>query len=224
MLPLRDINRSRSFPVITVSLIVINSAAWIYSLISGEKFNAFIRQFGLVPQNVFSNFYSIITHMFLHGSWFHIISNMWVLWIFGDNVEDAMGKLRFILFYFICGLGAALLQIIVSVVFGGSDIPMVGASGAISGLLAAYMKFFPGARILSLVFFIFFVSLVQVPAIIFIGFWFISQIINGILYLPFAGIGGVAWWAHIGGFVTGFYLCDKFRVRRKKRVIIVRYH
>lgn len=225
MLPLRDINRTKKLPIVTILLIIINSAVWIYSVTLGAGFESFIREFGLVPKNIINNPITILTHMFLHGNWFHIISNMWVLWIFGDNVEDAMGKLRFIIFYLLCGLGAAALQVGIGFIFGSSEIPMVGASGAISGLLGAYMKFFPGARILSLVFFFFFVSFAQIPAIIFIGFWFISQVINGILTLPFAGIGGVAWWAHIGGFLTGIYLCKKFRIyTRRKKVLIVKYH
>lgn len=224
MLPLKDINRSSSIPIVTISLIIVNSAVWIYSIILGGEFEKFIREFGLTPAHIIENPRNIITHMFLHGNWFHIMSNMWVLWIFGDNVEDTMGKIRFIIFYFICGFGAAAVQTTISFLFGNTGVPMVGASGAISGVLAAYMKFFPKARILSLVFFFFFVSLAEIPAVIFIGFWFISQVVNGFITLPLAGLGGVAWWAHIGGFVTGIYLCEKFRKARRRRIVIVRYH
>ncbi len=224
MLPLKDINQPSRFPIITVLFIILNSAVWIYSITLGNNFERFIKEFGLTPANIIKSPQNIITHMFLHGNWFHIISNMWVLWIFGDNVEDRMGRIRYIIFYFLCGCGAAFTQIAVSFIFGSKDIPMVGASGAISGVLAAYMKFFPKARILSLVFFFFFVSLAEIPSIIFIGFWFISQVINGMLTLPFAGIGGVAWWAHIGGFITGIYLTKKFKKNTKRRIIVVRYH
>ncbi len=216
MIPIRDVNRSLSFPFITVVLIVLNSIAWIYELRSNDM-KAFMLEFGLVPYDILSNPKSVITHMFLHGNWFHIISNMWVLWIFGDNVEDIMGKFRFLVFYFLCGLGSAFLQVLVSIVLGGGEVPMVGASGAISGVLAAYMKFFPNARIISLVPIIFFATFMKVPALVFIGMWFISQIINGIITLPFIGLGGVAWWAHIGGFITGFYFASRFI--SKKRII-----
>lgn len=225
MIPIRDVNRSASFPFLTVSLIFLNSFIWLYEWRLDEiSLQIFLREFGLVPRDIFSNPKSLITHMFLHGNWFHIISNMWVLWIFGDNVEDVMGKIRFLIFYLLCGLGAAFLQILVSVVLGGAGMPMVGASGAISGVLAAYMRFFPGARIISLVPLLFIITFAEIPALVFVGMWFMSQIINGIITIPFAGVGGVAWWAHIGGFITGLYLSPHFlnlkRLRRRQRLKI----
>jgi membrane associated rhomboid family serine protease len=229
MIPIRDENPSRTFPLITLTLILSNSLIWLYEWYiswNGELFfERFIREFGLIPKNILTNPKTAITHMFLHGSWLHIISNMWVLWIFGDNVEYIMGRINFILFYILCGLGSAALQVTISFIFGGAETPMVGASGAISGVLAAYMKFFPRARILSLIPFLFYFYFAHIPAVIFIGFWFLSQIINGILFLPFSGLGGIAWWAHIGGFIFGLWLAPKFaditKPRRSKRTVRV---
>jgi len=224
MLPIRDVNPSRSFPFVTVFLIILNSLIWFYQVSLKDVpggFEGFIREFGLVPYEIFRSPYMLITHMFLHGGWLHIISNMWVLWIFGDNVEDVMGKIKFILFFILCGLGAAILQILVSLPLGGGNTPMVGASGAISGVLAAYMKFFPSARILTIFPFLFFITTAEVPAFFFIGLWFFGQIVNGIVTLPFAGLGGVAWWAHIGGFITGFILAERF-VSKRRRIYVAR--
>lgn len=148
--------------------------------------------------------------MFLHGGWFHLISNMWVLFIFGDNVEDRMGHGRFLLFYLLSGLAAGLMQALAA---PGSHLPTVGASGAIAGVLGAYLLFFPGARVLTLIPFFFFFSFVEIPALFYLGFWFIAQLYSGLfaLALP-AGMsaGGVAWWAHIGGFLFGLLLARRF--------------
>ncbi|WP_448588348.1 rhomboid family intramembrane serine protease [Thermocrinis sp.] len=214
MIPIKDKNPSRSFPVVNLSIIVICSILWLYEVkLDEESLNLFIHKFGLVPSELFSNFYQLFTHMFLHGSWLHIIGNMWFLWVFGDNVEDRLGKLRYLAFYIISGIGAGLIQTFVSFLTGSQDIPMVGASGAISGVLGAYLYLFPHARILALVPFFFFLTLVEIPAVFFIGMWIIIQIINGIITLPFAGMGGVAWFAHIGGFFVGYKLIKLFRRR-----------
>ncbi len=221
MIPIRDINPSRTFPVVNISIIVICSLVWLYEWkLSGKviitlegpinAMEVFIRQFGLVPIQVLQQPYTLLTHMFLHGSWFHIIGNMWFLWVFGDNVEDRLGKFRYIIFYILCGLGAAIVQTLISILFGGGHVPMVGASGALSGVLGAYMRMFPQARILALVPIFFFLTFMEIPAIVFIGLWFFIQLVNGIVSLPLVGLGGVAWWAHIGGFVTGYLLIDKF--------------
>jgi len=178
------------------------------------EFEIFLRQWGLIPAELMEKPYTLFTHMFLHGGWGHIIGNMWFLWVFGDNVEDKLGKLRYIVFYVLCGLGAALTQTFISISFGGADTLMVGASGAISGVLGAYMKMFPNARILALVPIFIFFTLMELPALIFIGIWFFIQIVNGIVTLPFIGYGGVAWYAHIGGFLTGYLLIDFFYKRK----------
>lgn len=214
MIPIRDLNPHRSFPIVNLSIIVICSAVWLHevSLIDHEL-NLFVYKYGLVPSDVFERPISMFSHMFLHGSWLHIIGNMWFLWVFGDNVEDRMGKFKYILFYILSGLGAATLQMFVSFLFGGEDVPMVGASGAISGVLGAYLYMFPHARILALVPVFFFLTFMELPALLFIGLWILIQVINGLLTLPFAHMGGVAWFAHIGGFVVGYWLARVFYKR-----------
>ncbi|AAC07308.1 rhomboid family intramembrane serine protease [Aquifex aeolicus] len=224
MIPIKDVNPSRTFPIVNLSIIVACSLIWLYEWsLTDEviytfqgavtKFELFLREWGLVPVELPQKPYTLLTHMFLHGSWGHIIGNMWFLWVFGDNVEDKLGKFRYIIFYILCGLGAALTQTFISLAFGGANVPMVGASGAISGVLGAYMKMFPHARVLALVPVFIFLTLMELPAVIFIGLWFFIQIINGIITLPFIGYGGVAWYAHIGGFITGYLLVDYFRKR-----------
>ena len=221
MIPIKDINPSRSFPAVNVTIIVICSLVWLYEWSLSKQvivtsfgqmtgFDLFIRKFGLVPEEILNRPYTLLTHMFLHGGWFHIIGNMWFLWVFGDNVEDRLGKFRYIIFYLTTGFIAALSQVIMSIPFGGGNVPMVGASGAVSGVLGAYLKLFPHARVLAFVPVFFLMTLVELPAVVFIGMWFLIQIFNGILSLPLAGLGGVAWWAHIGGFVAGYFLVDKF--------------
>ncbi len=215
MIPLKDINPSRSFPIVNLAIILICSVIWLYEVSLEEyEFNDFIYNFGLVPVEVFSKPYQLFTHMFLHGSWLHIIGNMWFLWVFGDNVEDRLGKFKYLLFYVLCGLGAAVIQSLVSFLTGGVDVPMVGASGAISGVLGAYLYLFPHARILALVPIFFFLTFMELPAVFFIGMWVFIQIINGLITLPFAGMGGVAWFAHIGGFFVGYKLVRVFYRRR----------
>ncbi len=224
MIPIRDINPSRTFPIVNVAIIVICSLIWLYEWRLSDRIlvtlqgqvsalELFIRQFGLVPAEVFARPYTLVTHMFLHGSWFHIIGNMWFLWVFGDNVEDRLGRFKYVVFYLLCGLGAAFAQTFISLVFGGGHVPMVGASGAVSGILGAYMRMFPHARVLALVPVFFFMTFVEIPALVFIGLWFFIQLVNGVISLPLVGLGGVAWWAHIGGFVVGYLLIDKFLQR-----------
>jgi membrane associated rhomboid family serine protease len=215
MIPLKDINPSRSFPIVNLIIIFICSVIWLYEVSLEEyEFNDFIYNFGLVPVEVFSKPYQLFTHMFLHGSWLHIIGNMWFLWVFGDNVEDRLGKFKYLLFYVLSGLGAAVIQSLVSFLTGAVHVPMVGASGAISGVLGAYLYLFPHARILALVPIFFFMTFMELPAVFFIGMWVFIQIINGLITLPFASMGGVAWFAHIGGFFVGYKLVRVFYIRR----------
>jgi len=215
MIPLKDINPSRSFPIVNLAIILACSVVWLYEVsLEDYEFNHFIYNFGLVPAEVFSKPYQLFTHMFLHGSWLHIIGNMWFLWVFGDNVEDRLGKFKYLLFYVLCGLGAAVIQSLVSFLTGAVHVPMVGASGAISGVLGAYLYLFPHARILALVPVFFFLTFMELPAVFFIGMWVFIQIINGLITLPFASMGGVAWFAHIGGFFVGYKLVRVFYRRR----------
>ena len=236
MLPLRDDVPNTSFPLVTVILIAANVVAYLYqvSLDLGPggaaqgAGTALVLEFGAVPCRITGScpggdypapLITVFTSMFLHGGLFHIAGNMLYLWIFGDNVEDALGHLRFVLFYLVSGLGAAAAQAIVS---PDSRIPMVGASGAISGVLAAYLILFPRARVLTLFMFGFFIRFVQVPAVIVLGFWIVVQLVSGALSYGLAGGGGegggVAWFAHIGGFGTGLLLLFMLRPRRTGRL------
>lgn len=228
MIPLKDTNRTRTVPAVTLLLIGVNAAVFVYqlSLGAGSLSTGFFHQFGLVPRALLSFGYwqeagilmglaPFLTSMFLHGGWMHFLGNMLYLWVFGDNVEDWLGSLRFLLFYLVCGLLAALLQI---AVHPGSPIPMIGASGAISGVLAAYLVLFPGARVLTFVPILFFFYLVRLPALIFLGLWFLLQFFNGAVSLTAGDLsmGGTAWWAHIGGFVAGLVLILKARKSRRR--------
>ena len=225
MIPIRDINPSRSFPAVNVAIIAVCSILWLYewklsrvNVITFEGYanmlDLFIQKYGLVPSQVLERPFTLFSHMFLHGGWFHVVGNMWFLWIFGDNVEDRLGRVRYLYFYILTGLSAAFAQIFVSLLVGGGDVPMVGASGAVSGVLGAYVRLFPFAKILALVPVFFFLTFVEIPALVFIGLWFLIQLLNGLITLPVQGLGGVAWWAHIGGFVAGYFLVGWFLKRR----------
>jgi membrane associated rhomboid family serine protease len=213
VIPLKDLTPRRSFPVITLLLIVVNFLIFFYQLSLPPKAGeALVMTNGLVPVRIqyaligahhvtFAQaLVPLFTCMFLHGGWMHIIGNMWFLWIFGGNVEDRFGAFPYLLFYIVCGLGSGISQVMFS---WGSKIPSIGASGAISGVLGAYIVFFPGSRILTLVplFIIFFLA--RIPAVIFIGLWFIVQFLSGLGSLNAVSTGGVAWWAHVGGFAIG---------------------
>jgi len=213
MIPLKDLTPRRSFPVMTLLLIVVNFLVFFYQLsLPTKAAETLVRTYGLVPIRIqyalagshhvtlSRAFLPFFTCMFLHGGWMHIIGNMWFLWIFGGNVEDRFGSLPYLLVYLVCGLGSGVSQVLFS---WGSTIPSIGASGAISGVLGAYAVFFPGSRILTLVplFVIWFLA--RIPAIIFIGLWFVVQFLSGLGSLGSANTGGVAWWAHVGGFALG---------------------
>ena len=205
MIPLRDRNPTQSTPIVTYLLIAINAAVFAFQLsLSAHAERAFVSHFGFVPLMLEQRHYvTAFTSMFLHGDIWHIAFNMWSLAIFGDNVEDALGKLRFVVFYVLCGLLAALAQFAIDPFSG---LPMVGASGAIAGVLAAYLRLFPRARVLTLIPLLFFFFLRELPASIFIGFWFGLQLLSGVGLLGGAISGGVAVFAHIGGFLAGMCL------------------
>ncbi len=218
MLPLKDEIKSYSFPFISYLIIILNIIVYIYHYFIYPDPEEFIYKYGFIPSQF--DFFKIITSMFLHGGFFHIFSNMLFLFIFGDNVEDVLGHFRFLFFYIFWGICAAILQMLLSL---NPDVPMIGASGAISGILGAYLVFFPNSRILSLVFIPFiYIGLAQIPSLIYLGFWFLNQFLSG-TFSMFAGIsGGIAFWAHIGGFVAGvitaiIYLPFKLRYLRRKR-------
>lgn len=218
MIPLRDINPTRRFPIVTVSLVVFNVLIFLYELsLDPRGLNQLIFTAGVIPYQVTHAMglpvaRDLITSMFLHGGWMHLISNMLYLWIFGDNIEDAMGPFRFIIFYLVCGIVASLAQVVAT---PDTRVPTIGASGAIAGLLGAYLLLFPGARIQSVVFVFYFLRFVEIPAIIVLGFWFILQSFSGLASLGFSEAGGVAYFAHIGGFLAGLVLIFLFRKRQR---------
>lgn len=220
MFPLYDTVRSRSFPYVNITLIVLNALAFLYELrMDPAALEEFIFRWGLTPARFLSDssntWTTIFSSMFLHGGWFHIINNMWVLFIFGDNVEAGMGKIRYLLFYLSSGAAAALLQ---TYILPSSLLPMIGASGAVAGVLGAYLILFPRSRIASLVPILFIFTIVEIPAMLFLIFWFISQLYSGLFALQGGGESGIAWWAHIGGFMFGLVTVFFFRRRTPPRI------
>jgi membrane associated rhomboid family serine protease len=216
LIPLRDIIPSRTTPVVTIALITINVLVFLYELSLGRAVDAFTLYWGLVPA-AFS-WVTILTSMFLHGGIMHVAGNMLYLWIFGDNVEDRMGHGRFLVFYLLCGAAAALAQTITQ---PDSVIPMVGASGAIAGVMGAYFVLYPKSRIVTLVPLFFFFQVIEVPAIVFLGIWFIMQFISGlgsIVTVAAGSTGGIAFWAHVAGFVAGISGVVVFRRPERQRV------
>ena len=207
MFPIRDHNPSGRTPFVTYALIAANIAiflAYWFGLQSDYALNEFFYTYGIVPQFVMSgqNLPSLITHMFLHGGWMHLAGNMLFLWIFGDNLEDLMGPVKFVIFYILAGFAAAGLQIAAD---PSSQVPMVGASGAIAGVLGGYLLLFPRARVDVVIILIIIFKVVPIPAWIMLGLWFGIQVVSGVV-TPSDG-GGVAYWAHAGGFVAGMILC-----------------
>jgi rhomboid family protein len=215
MIPLRDIIPSRTTPVVTITLIAINVLVFLYELSLGRAVDAFTLYWGLVPA-AFS-WVTVVTSMFLHGGFMHVAGNMLYLWIFGDNVEDRMGHGRFLVFYLLCGVAAALAQTITQ---PDSVIPMVGASGAIAGVMGAYFVLYPRSRIVTLIPLFFFFQVIEVPAILFLGIWFIMQFISGLgsIVTVAGNTGGIAVWAHVAGFVAGISGVVVFRRPERQRV------
>ncbi len=220
MIPLRDNLPTSRPPLVTLGIIGLNIYVFLKEFLLGPRAgNRFILYYGLIPCSLtgscqvvgraFSPEVSLFTSMFVHAGFFHLAGNMLYLWIFGNNVEEAMGRLRYTAFYLLCGLAAAFTQIYIS---PASRIPMVGASGAISGVLGAYLVLFPFARVLTLIPLGFFTQVVEIPALIVLGFWIVVQMLNGLLTFNFQG-GGVAVFAHIGGFFFGLLLIGIFKRR-----------
>src|SRR5438477_8114600 len=211
MIPLRDVIPSRTVPYITVTIIVLNALAWLFELsLPREVLPAFLQVYGMVPADFHAS--TLISSMFLHGGWSHIIGNMWYLWIFGDNIEDRLGHGRFIVFYLLCGITAALGQIVVD---PSSTLPTIGASGAIAGVMGAYFVLYPHSRVLTLIPWIF-IQVVEMPAIALLGFWFLMQLFSaGTVAVTAAshGSGGVAFAAHVAGFLAGIGGVFAFRKR-----------
>ena len=227
MFPIQDSVPSRSVPVVTRTIIFVNALVFFFELMLPQRgVEQIFYLFGIVPARFthpewaayvgfpVDTYWPLLTHQFLHGGWLHIIANIWTLWIFGHNVEDRMGPVRFAIFYLTCGVLAGLTHLVTN---PNSTVPSVGASGAIAGVLGAYLLFFPTARLVVMFPIFFFPFFFEVPAVIYLGFWFFSQLFSGTLAL--AGpqyVGGIAWWAHIGGFVSGMILCGLLVRRRRE--------
>lgn len=229
MLPLRDARPTRRTPVVTAAILALCAAAFGYELLvllqgGDAALDRFVERRGLVPAELVAALAAgelasgpvldVLTHLFLHGSWLHLMGNALFLWIFGPNVEDRLGRPLFLAFYLAGGVAAAAGQVLVD---PASDVPMIGASGAISAVLGAYLILFPRARIQSLVFLVFFYELIAVPSVIVLGFWFVLQLIDGFASLGLAteASGGIAFWAHIGGFAAGALLAVPLRFLRR---------
>ena len=217
MIPLRDVIPSRTTPYTTITLIALNTLVFLYQFSLGDEINDFILYFGLVPA-AFS-WVAVFTSMFLHGGLLHFGGNMLYLWIFGDNVEDRMGHGRYLTFYLLCGIAAALAQTIMA---PDSTVPMVGASGAIAGVMGAYFVLYPKSRIVTLVPIFIFIQILEVPAIFFLGIWFLMQFASGVGSIATATggepAGGIAFWAHVAGFVAGVSGVLVFRRPERQRV------
>ena len=215
MFPLYDTVRSRRFPLVNLMLIGANILGFLYELQLGSSvLERFIFTWGLIPDRLLANptsvWVTIFSAMFLHGGWVHILSNMWVLYIFGDNVEAHMGGTRYLIFYLLSGVAAGLLQ---TYILPTSQVPMIGASGAIAGVLGAYLILSPGARIASLVPILFIFTIIEIPAYLFLLFWFVLQLFSGLFMIQGGGGSGIAWWAHVGGFIFGLITVVFFRKR-----------
>ena len=223
MIPIKDNIRSWSFPLVNWLLIAANAVVFFYEIrLSPAGLEQFFSHFALIPAQLqLTNpltYPPLFTHMFLHGGWLHILSNMWILYIFGDNVEDRLGSRRYLLFYLLGGLAAGLLQAQIN---PNSPVPLVGASGAIAAVLGAYFLYYPAAKVITFVPIFFFGWFIEVSAYIYLGFWFLTQLYPGLTSINAASganAGGIAWWAHIGGFLFGLLLARPFAARKPRQV------
>ncbi|RUM42608.1 MAG: rhomboid family intramembrane serine protease [Desulfurobacterium sp.] len=224
MIPIKDINPSSSAPVVTIFIIIICSIVFIYELMLGPYNELFLRMFGVIPYEIIRGvdipppdpltpYGNLISYQYLHGGFLHIFGNLLFLWVFGDNVEDYFGKLKYFIFYTLCGIIAALIQV---AVYPDSNIPLIGASGAISGVLGAYMLLFPRAGVVTLIFIFFFIDVVILPAAVWIAIWFFIQFASALVSINHLTMGGVAWFAHIGGFLAGVALTVLIGPRKGK--------
>jgi membrane associated rhomboid family serine protease len=216
MIPIRDTIPSKNYPIVNHCIIGINVVLYLAQMAQGPDLNRFVYIYGLVPARYSipqitsyfttgQQFFSLLSFMFLHGGFWHLLGNMWSLYIFGDNVEDRLGPLRYIVFYLLCGITSGLSHLIFNL---NSNIPTIGASGAIAGVMGAYLILHPNAKILTLIPIIFIPWFIEIPAFFFLGFWFVLQFINAAG--SHGSIGGIAWWAHIGGFIFGIIFLKIF--------------
>lgn len=212
MLPLRDDIPSRTFPGVTIFLIILNVIFFLNELRLGEALEEFLMAYALIPLrytdggvaahfSLFEQAVPFFSSMFLHGGWIHLIGNMWILWIFGDNVEDRLGHGRYLLLYVVGGIAAGVMHIVTN---AGSGVPTIGASGAVAAVMGSYFRFYPHARVETIIPPMFLGPVFELPAVLFLGWWLVLQLFNGSLSLFGPNdVSGVAWWAHVGGFVFG---------------------
>jgi len=216
MIPIRDAIRSKTFPVVNVAIIVLNVLAFLWQLTQGPALKESLYLYGIVPLRYsdpglsahftgFQQYLPFLTSMFLHGGFLHIIMNMWFLYIFGDNIEDRLGHIRYLIFYLFCGVAAGLIHLFTN---WSSNIPTIGASGAISGVMGAYLLLYPRSRIMTLIPIFLFFQFIEIPAFVFLGYWILIQLFSA--SLTSKNVGGVAFWAHIGGFVAGLFFIKIF--------------
>jgi membrane associated rhomboid family serine protease len=217
MIPLKDDIPSRTFPIVNYLLIVINLFVFGFELSLGNNLDPFIYTHAVIPVQFVSvgltadQVARLTATMFFHGGWLHVLGNMLYLWIFGDNVEDRMGHFKYLIFYLIVGYFASFAHIFS---FPQSDVPLIGASGAIAGVLGAYLILYPRAKVLTLIFLFIFIQVVPIPAVAFLGFWFLLQLLSGTASIADQGAQSVAFWAHVGGFVAGMLLVKLFAMRK----------
>ena|SRR3989344_2981228 len=220
MFPISDSIKSKHFPFLTLFFIAVNVYVFFKELVAPNT-EGFIYAFSLIPSRVdlrdYTTLFPFVSAMFLHGGFLHIISNMWFLMIFGDNVESFFGKFRYVFVYLVSGIAGNVLQYLL---YPNSAIPMLGASGAVSGVLGAYYVLYPHSRIKTLLPIFFFITIVEIPAVIYLFYWFFIQLLSGVASLPIATqTGGVAFWAHVGGFVAGIFFARMFQKERGKGYI-----
>ena len=208
VIPLRDTIPSSRVPVVNYTIIAANVAVFLHEVTLGSRSEAFISTYGLVPSEFTVT--ALFTSMFVHAGWLHVLGNMLYLYIFGDNVEDRLGHVRYVVFYFLCGAAAGATHALTAV---HSGIPVVGASGAIAGVSGAYFLFFPSSRVVTLVPIFLFIQIIEIPAVFFLLIWFLWQVVSGVVTLGVASSGGVAVWAHVGGFIAGMILGPVLRRR-----------
>jgi membrane associated rhomboid family serine protease len=216
MIPLRDTERSFSKPYVVMALIAINAVLFLYEVfLPPEALERFFYTWAMVPDRF--ALHTLATSMFLHGGWLHVIGNMWFLWIFGDNVEDILGHRQFLAFYLLCGLLGGVVHLVTNL---SSPVPTLGASGAIAGVMGAYMAKFPRSRILTLVPIFIFITTIEIPAPFLLAYWLLIQVVSGGFAIGQSAMsGGTAWFAHIGGFIAGFLLVRLFRTQSRHRHI-----
>ncbi len=230
MIPIRDKNPSGTFPYVTIGIIITNIFIFFYELSLGSDLATFVHQYGVVPAKTIhyfqthesipiNIFFPFLSSTFLHAGFIHLIGNMWFLWIFGDNIEDRLGHIKYLCFYILCGAIASSVHVFFN---SQSQLPCIGASGAIAAVLGAYMITFPRARVTTIVPIFFFIQIIELPAVIVLGFWILIQFISGTVSSSASG-GGVAWWAHVGGFVSGIILFTTIRILFARKSVRRRY-